>query len=504
MMTGIQKRMRRSAVAVCTAGIALGGVVVPAAHAQTLDPGKCYNLAIDPVTVIPCSAAFEVEYSVQGEGGLPGLVLPGKEYAVNKTGPVAVIPTNVPADLAVTSYEILDNRTRLDFIDKDGSTSKDQRVGTDGDVQGDARTSNLSNGLSYVGEVYVPREARNEVGTHGVRIKVTYVDGSSEDTLVPIESIDSGAAMHDMSLFDTTNEGVAGDKIENGSDPNDRSVVTKINTMVGQQRTLYVRTEQTRDPQCGPLNEKVVPVLAKINTVCDDKPDPPERLFITDEYGQVFDADGNSTDAASGVDWASLESFRQDGQSGYRVRLYPGAAQLNGDAMKTNVLYVTAQYGDGSWRTNRLEVTVRPHEDFSNNPTVRLPDAKVHAWDTETVELRGTMPSGHGKWTFGDSEQNPSWMTINPYSGKVTYAPQRASVPIGTYKVIVQAKAESGATMNIPSTVEVLPQKKLDGVEMQTTTERSPYGTATNSDFERNEKKGFFGRFWSALTSLFT
>lgn len=445
-----------------------------------------------------------MHYLVQGEKDVPGLVLPGKEYSVKKI-PKGFHLEGVTFDSAEYSYEILDNTTRVDFLGRDGSKSKDRRVGADGKVQGEARTTKKDeNEGAPIGEVYIPREARNEIGKHGVKIKVTYIDGSTNEAVVPIEAVDSGAATHEMSLFDTSSGDVEGDKIENTGDEDDRSTVTKINMMVGQQRTLYVRNEQTRDPECGGLDPVVSKALESVNTVCDENDDPPERLYITDEYGQVLDEKGENSDNTSGVNWASLESFQRDGQSGYRMRLYPGENQLENGGMKKNTLYITSQYADGSWRTNRLEITVRPHENLPQ--TLVLPPVKVRAWETKEVELRGEMPQGHGKITFGDSEQNPSWMSINRYSGKVTYKPQKASIAVKTYPVIINAKAESGANMQIQSTVEILPQRELDGAWNESKGRVTEHRAASDvrGENEQEEKKGFFGRFWSKLTALFT
>lgn len=490
-------RAKRSAVALCAVGASVSGAMfaAPVAQAQ-ITPGVC-DLKSTPFFVEPCNMFFSVQYSIQGEKGVPGLVLPGKEYDVTKT-PMGVHPEGVPFSAAEYSYEILDNNTRLDFVDNDGSESKDQRVGVDGEVQGKPRISKIG-GDHEAGVVTVPREARNEVGVHGVRIKVTYRDGSSNQSVVPVEAIDSGAAMHEMSMYDTTSGDVDGDEIVNTTESGDRSSVTQINLMVGQQRTLYVRNEKTRDPECGVLDEVASGGLKGINTVCDDNDDPPERIFITDEYGQVLDEQGENTDESIGVNWARMEKFQHEGQNSYRVRFYPGESQLENGGMKKNILYLTSQYGDGSWRTNRLEVTVRPHETLPQ--TLVLPPTVMRAWEVKQVDLQGNMPSGHGKLTFNGSEQNPEWMTVNRYSGKVTYKPQRAAVAIKTYPVTVHVTAESGASMKITSTVQIKPQRDVDDSRVWTE-ENGGGGSGSNNSGTQNQEKGFFGKFWSALTSF--
>lgn len=498
-------RTRQRAAALCAASaVAVGAVVAaPAAHAQ-FSPGLCNVKTPEGEIPRQCSEFFSVDYRVQGEKGVPGLVLPGKEYEVTKM-PKGGHPNGVTFGAAEYSYEILDNKTRLDFVGRDGSKSKDQRVGANGKVQGEKRVSQEGkNEGAPLGVVYVPREARNEIGQHGVRIKVTYKDGSSNISTVPIEGIDSGAAMHEMSLFDTTSGDVEGDKIENTGDESDRSSVTKINMMVGQQRMLYVRNEQTRDPECAPVDPIASKALESINTVCDDKNDPPVRLYITDEYGQVLDEKGENSDNASGVNWARLESFQKDGQNSFRMRLYPGENQLENGGMKKNTLYITSQYADGSWRTNRLEITVRPHENLPQ--TLTLPPVSMRPWEVKSVELQGEMPQGHGKLTFGDSEQNPSWVSINRYSGKVTYKPQKASVAVKTYPIVINVKAESGANMQITSSVQILPQRKVEDFSKPVASGNSGAGNAYTPPTQfaqQQEKKGFFGQFWSKLTSLF-
>ena len=490
-------RAKRSAVALCAVGASVSGAMfaAPVAQAQ-ITPGVC-DLKSTLFFVEPCSMFFSVQYSIQGEKGVPGLVLPGKEYDVTKT-PIGVHPEGVPFSAAEYSYEILDNNTRLDFVDNDGSESKDQRVGVDGEVQGKPRISKIG-GDHEAGVVAVPREARNEVGVHGVRIKVTYRDGSSNISVVPVEAIDSGAAMHEMSMYDTTSGDVDGDEIVNTTESGDRSSVTQINLMVGQQRTLYVRNEKTRDPECGVLDEVASGGLEGINTVCDDNDDPPERIFITDEYGQVLDEQGENTDESTGVNWARMEKFQHEGQNSYRVRFYPGESQLDNGGMKKNILYLTSQYGDGSWRTNRLEVTVRPHETLPQ--TLVLPPTVMRAWEVEQVDLQGNMSSGHGKLTFNGSEKNPEWMTVNRYSGKVTYKPQRAAVAIKTYPVTIHVTAESGASMKITSTVQIKPQRDVDDSRVWIEENGGGASDSNNSGTE-NQEKGFFGKFWSALTSF--
>ena len=500
--------IRQHAAALCAVGVigAGVGVAAPAANAQIV-PGYC-DLTGPNGEKIPreCSEFFSVQYMVQGEKKVPGLVLPGKEYSVKKI-PKGFHPEGVTFDSAEYSYEILDNKTRVDFLGRDGSKSKDRRVGADGEVQGEARTSQKGkNEGAPIGEVYIPREARNEIGTHGVKIRVTYIDGSTNEAVVPIEAVDSGAATHEMSMFDTSSGDVEGDKVENAGDEDDRSSVTKINMMVGQQRTLYVRNEQTRDPDCPALDPIASKALESVNTVCDDKNDPPERLYITDEYGQVLDEEGKNSDNASGVNWARLESFQKDGQNSYRMRLYPGKNQLDENGgMKKNTLYITSQYADGSWRTNRLEITVRPHENLPQ--TLTLPPVSMRPWEVKSVKLQGEMPQGHGKLTFGDSEQNPSWVSINRYSGKVTYKPQKASVAVKTYPIVINVKAESGANMQITSSVQILPQSKVEDFDTSAGSWNDDVGDTytppTQPVPEQEEKKGFFGQFWSKLTSLF-
>lgn len=498
-------RVKRGVTALCVAGISASSVMlaVPVAQAQTI-PGYCDVILPNGVKEPhSCSEFFSVQYSVQGEKNVPGLVLPGKEYGVSKI-PMGIHPNGIPFSSAEYSYEILDNKTRLDFIGQDGSKSKDQRVGGDGEVQGEKRVSQKGhNDGDPIGEVYIPREARNEIGKHGVKIKVTYIDGSSNEAIVPIEGVDSGASMHEMSMYDTTSGDVDDDKIENTSDEDDRSTVTKLNLMVGQQRTLYVRNEKTRDPECGATDKVVAEALKDINTVCDDNDDPPVRIFITDEYGQVLDEKGENSDESIGVNWARMEKFQHEGQNSYRVRFYPNKDQLDENGgMKKNILYLTSQYGDGSWRTNRLEVTVRPHEKLPQ--TLTLPPTVMRAWEVKQVELQGNLPEGHGKLTFNSSEQNPEWMTVNRYSGKITYKPQRASVAIKTYPVIIDVKAESGANMQIHSTVQIKPQRAIErdwdpsmGYEQLDGPGNSHKGGT------QEQEKGFFGKFWSKLTSVF-
>lgn len=490
--------VKRSAAVLAAVGVSATGVMfsAPVAQAQSF---LCDLKSTDEV-IEKCSDFFSVQYLVQGEKGVPGLVLPGKSYDVTKT-PMGIHPEGVPFSAAEKSYEILDNKTRLDFIGRDGSKSKDQRVGADGEVQGGDRISKKGeNDGDPIGEVYIPREARNEIGKHGVKIKVTYADGSSNEAVVPIEGVDSGASMHEMSMYDTTSGDVDGDKIENTSDEGDRSSVTKLNLMVGQQRTLYIRNEKTRDPECGGLDPVASKALGSINTVCDDNDDPPVRIFITDEYGQVLDEKGENTDAPAGVNWARMEKFQHDGQNSYRVRFYPGDDQLDGGGMKKNILYLTSQYGDGSWRTNRLEITVRPHENLPQ--TLTLPPTVMRAWEVKQVDLQGNVPEGHGKLTFDNSENNPSWMSVNRYSGKVTYKPQRASVAIKTYPVIIDVKAESGANMQIRSTVQIKPQRAIDDSREKIYEEDRGTSSSNNAQGE-NQEKGFFGKFWSKLTSVF-
>lgn len=499
-------RAQRGVIALCAVGVSVSGAVfaAPMAHAQG---GHC-DLLTPKGEKVPysCSALFGVNYSVQGEKGVPGLVLPGKPYDVTKSSyikpipPGLVMPPGLTFSSAESSYEILDNKTRLDFVGSDGSKSKDQRVGADGEVQGEARISKkVENNGEPIGEVAIPREARNEVGTHGVRIKVTYADNSSNESRVDIQAIDSGAAMHEMSMYDTTSGDVNGDDIENTTDEGDRSSVTRLNLMIGQQRTLYVRNEKTRDPECGDLIGGESGVLSEINTVCDDKDDPPERIFITDEYGQVLDEQGENSEESIGVNWARMEKFQHEGQNSYRVRFYPGQAQLDGGGMKKNILYLTSQYADGSWRTNRLEVTVRPHENLPQ--TLVLPPTVMRAWEVKQVDLQGNTPAGHGTLTFNSSEQNPEWMTVNRYSGKVTYKPQRAAVAIKTYPVTVHVTAESGASMQITSTVQIKPQRDVDDSRVRTEDNGGGASDSNNPGTE-NQEKGFFGKFWSALTSF--
>lgn len=507
--------IRQHAAALCAVGIigAGVGVTAPAANAQTI-PGHC-DLLTPKGEKVPysCSNLFEVNYLVHGEKDVPGLTLPGKEYSVSKrsvTKPAPsglIVPPHVTFESSEYSYEILDNKTRVDFLGRDGSKSKDRRVGADGEVQGEKRESTKGeNEGAPIGEVYIPREARNEIGKHGVKIRVTYIDGSTNEAVVPIEAVDSGAATHEMSLFDTSSGDVEGDTIENAGDEDDRSTVTKINMMVGQQRTLYVRNEKARDPECGGLDPVASKALESVNTVCDENDDPPERLYITDEYGQVLDEKGENSDNTSGVNWASLESFQRDGQNSYRMRLYPGENQLENGGMKKNTLYITSQYADGSWRTNRLEITVRPHENLPQ--TLVLPPVSMRPWEVKSVKLQGEMPQGHGKLTFGDSEQNPSWVSINRYSGKVTYKPQQASVAVKTYPIIINVKAESGANMQITSSVQILPQRKVEdfntSADSWSDDTDNVYTPPTQPVQQEKEKKGFFGQFWSKLTSLFT
>ena len=496
-------RVKRGVTALCVAGISASGVMLaaPVAQAQMI-PGYC-DVILPNGEKVPrkCSEFFSVQYSVQGEKNVPGLVLPGKEYGVSKI-PMGAHPNGIPFSGAEYSYEILDNKTRVDFTGRDGSKSKDQRVGADGEVQGEKRVSQKGkNDGDPIGEVYIPREARNKIGKHGVKIKVTYIDGSSNEALVPIESVDSGASMHEMSMYDTTSGDVDGDKIENTSDEGDRSSVTRLNLMVGQQRTLYVRNEKTRDPECGATDKVVAGVLEDMNTVCDDKEDPPVRIFITDEYGQVLDEKGENSDEPIGVNWARMEKFQHEGQNSYRVRFYPGEDQLDNGGMKKNILYLTSQYGDGSWRTNRLEITVRPHEKLPQ--TLTLPPTVMRAWEVKQVDLQGNLPEGHGKLTFNSSEQNPEWMTVNRYSGKVTYKPQRASVGIKTYPVIIDVKAESGANMQIHSTVQIKPQRAIDDSREKIYEKRGSGTSKSHSGQGENREKGFFGKFWSKLTSVF-
>ena len=497
-------QVKRSVTALCVAGISASGVMLaaPVAQAQFV-PGYC-DVTLPTGKKVPrsCSEFFSVKYMVQGEKGVPGLALPGKEYDVSKI-PMGAHPNGVPFSGAEYSYEILDNKTRVDFLGHDGSKSKDQRVGTDGDVQGEKRTSKRGeNEGAPIGEVYIPREARNEIGKNGVKIKVTYVDGSSNEAIVPVENIESGASTHEMSMFDTTSGDVDGDKIENTTDEGDRSTVTRLNLMVGQQRTLYVRNEKTRDPECGGTDDMVAKALKDINTVCDDNEDPPVRIFITDEYGQVLDEQGENSDESIGVNWARMEKFQHEGQSSYRVRFYPDEAQLDNGGMKKNILYLTSQYGDGSWRTNRLEITVRPHENLPQ--TLVLPPTVMRAWEVKQVDLQGNAPEGHGKLTFNSSEQNPEWMTVNRYSGKVTYKPQRASVAIKTYPVIVDVAAESGANMQIHSTVQIKPQREIER-DWDPSMGYEKLDGLGNSHVGKQEpqEKGFFGKFWSKLTSVF-
>lgn len=503
-------RTRQHVAALCAVGVIGVGVGVAAPVADAQVSGNCDLLTPKGKKVpYPCSSLFEVSYLVHGEKDAAGLILPGKEYSVSKIpvrkpAPIGlIVPPHVTFDSSEYSYEILDNKTRVDFLGPNGSKSKDRRVGTDGKVQGENRKSTKGEG-GPIGEVYIPREARNEIGKHGVKIRVTYVDGSTNEAVVPIEAVDSGAAMHEMSLFDTSSGDVKGDEVENTGDENDRSSVTKINMMVGQQRTLYVRNEKTRDPQCSALDLVASKALESVNTVCDGNDDPPEHLYITDEYGRVFDESGKNSDNASGVNWARLESFQHDGQNSYRLRLYPGENQLENGGMKVNTLYITSQYADGSWRTNRLEITVRPHENLPQ--TLFLPPVSMRPWEVKSVDLQGEFPQGHGTLTFGDSEQNPSWVSINRYSGKVTYKPQRASVAVKTYPIVINVKAESGANMQITSSVQILPQRKVEDFNVPADSWNDDASHAHTSPTQpvpkQEEKKGFFGQFWSKLTSL--
>ena len=133
-------------------------------------------------------------------------------------------------------------------------------------------------------------------------------------------------------------------------------------------------------------------------------------------------------------------------------------------------------------------------------------DRSMRPWEVKTVELQGEMPQGHGKLTFGDSEQNPSWVSINRYSGKVTYKPQQASVAVRTYPIVINVKAESGANMQITSSVQILPQRKVEDFNNAGGSWNDNSGgghTLPTRPVQQEEKKGFFGQFWSKLTSLF-
>ena len=55
--------------------------------------------------------------------------------------------------------------------------------------------------------------------------------------------------------------------------------------------------------------------------------------------------------------------------------------------------------------------------------------------------------------------------------------------------------------MKITSTVQIKPQRDVDGSRVWTEDNGSG-GSGSNNSGTQNQEKGFFGKFWSALTSF--
>lgn len=450
--------------------------LVSASGAAVMMPGvaQAQTMVCDvpdtPEVIELCNAAFDVEYEIynaQGERVLE--VLPGQTYTVKQQ----VIPTGLSAvgfEVAKDTYIMQDNPVRIDFVDAQGkSTMNDLRMGEDGKFHTFGKIT------SQTGEIYIPREARNELGPQGMGvIKLTYKDGTFDMLNLPMNVKQSEASRHELKV-----------RNNDGNDITDRSRVAKIDMMVGAQEVFSLENLETAPKDTG-LNS------AGGNDM------GPARLFVTDEYGNnsMYDNDGD----ANNVSWARIEQFQRDGQDRYRMRLQPGAEQLDGGKTKKNILYVTAQYQDGTWRTNTIEVTVRPNEEFKTNQ--RLPATTVQAWTVKEVELQGDKPELDGaEIRYFSNEQNPSWMTVNKYSGKVTYKPQLSSVELRPYKVVIDVRADTGEVKHIESTVTVTENEN----SARPTNDNRPDTVIEmpNQPEQPKRKQGILAKFWDALTSVF-
>lgn len=457
-------------------GALFAGALVSASGAAVMTSGVAQaqtmvcDLPDTPEVIETCAAAFNVQYAMynaQGERVLE--VLPGQTYTVKQQ----VIPTGPSAvgfEAAKDTYIMQDNPVRIDFLDAQGkSTMSDLRMGEDGKFHTFGKIT------SKTGEIYIPREARNELGPQGIGvIKLTYKDGTFDMLDLPMDVKQSEASRHELKV-----------RNNDGNDITDRSTVAKIDMMVGAQEVFSLENLET------------APKDKELGGAGDDT--GPARLFVTDEYGNnsMYDNDGG----ADNVSWARIEQFQHEGQDRYRMRLEPGEAQLDNGQLKKNTLYVTAQYQDGTWRTNTIEVNVRPHEELQATQT--LPATTVQAWTVKEVELQGQKPSiTGGEIRYLSNEQNPSWMTVNKYSGKVTYKPQLASVELRSYPVVIDVKSDTGQTMHIASTVTVTQNENSGRPDAVTRTGDTDL-SMPNQTPQPKRKQGIFAKFWDALTSVF-
>ncbi|MHA6526714.1 Rib/alpha-like domain-containing protein [Corynebacterium pyruviciproducens] len=227
-------------------------------------------------------------------------------------------------------------------------------------------------------------------------------------------------------------------------------VVTPNPALVKQDKDLY----EPQAPAETATTEQGGTVTTKPLSFDDPATDATETAPAHTEFAPGKDANGN--DAPS---WITVDPKTGAVTATPGTDVKPGVYQVP----------VTVTYPDGTSDTVNVPVEVtkrtpdaeRHKAAYPSTPTSVAQDSTGTVTepsfdDPSTPDVTETVPNGtkFGPGKGADGKETPSWVTVDPDTGRLTVKPDTAVTP-GTYRVPVQVTYPDGSTATIYADVEV-------------------------------------------------
>lgn len=369
--TRLSKKTLRSVSATAVAGLVVLAIpltTTPVAGALTIPPG--YYI---PDKLVYESVYQPVDYRSQQGGDIET---------------TNAVPAGNPADVIRTGF---------------GPPGTIYRANPDNEVR-------LDVGL-FTGDVYIPREARNNLGQNRLGIDITYPDGTEETSWFTVDVPETTASQSRIFIQDHL-----------GASLIDERVVSQVHMRVGHEEVLQVRNINPQEGLDGLFDEGA-------------------SLWMTDEYGNGEEV----------TEWAHLKQYGESGQRSYEMRLLPSDNEVG-----WNRIPLTARYADGSWRTIAIDVFVS--DDAHLDAQRSIPEVQVEAWGSLRVPMRGApLPEGT---IYRGVDSNPRWAKVNRFTGEVHYEPKSKGIQLRPYDIGVSAKLPDGSMMTFNTKVNIMSYNK--------------------------------------------